>query len=72
LALHVQSYWSMFKSILSFFGRREARKRGIPLAPFGGLAPMVAWLAWTNRDKIISAYHSYVEPRLHRGGAQTA
>jgi hypothetical protein len=57
----------MFKTILSFFGRREARRRGIPLAPIGGgVAPVVAYLAWQNRDKIIGAYHQYVEPRLRR------
>lgn len=62
----------MFKTILSFFGRREARKRGIPLAPFGGLAVPAAYLAWQNRDKIISAYHQYVEPRIRNNAQPTA
>lgn len=64
----------MWKSILAFFGIREARRRGLnpAIAPVGGLLPMIAWFAWRNRRQIADAYRTHVAPRLGSGMARAS
>lgn len=42
-----------------FFGKRKARLPFMPFLPVGGVLPVAAYLAWTNRDKIRGLYNRW-------------
>jgi hypothetical protein len=47
------------------FGRRAGRVGHAGMvAPFGGGLPLIAYLAYRNRDQIKAAYQKFVAPRI--------